>query len=199
MDFIGALLLLILLSPLLMGIMMLILVTMGRPVLYRGKRVGRHGAIFKMYKFRTMVNNAECLGGPSTALNDPRLTALGKFLRKYKLDELPQLLNIIKGNMSFVGPRPQVEKYTALYQGEEKKILSVRPGITDFASIELIHLDSLLGDENVDEKYQREIEPLKNRLRLKYIHEQSLRTDMKIIFLTLMQLFKIKTLWNSKN
>lgn len=194
-----ALFVLIGLSPLLMLISILLFVSMGRPVLYQGKRVGRYGVFFKIYKFRTMVNNAENLGGPSTALNDPRLTQLGRFLRKYKLDELPQLINVLKGEMSFVGPRPQVEKYTLLYNEEEKKILTVRPGITDFASIKLIHLDSILGDDNVDEKYLTEVEPLKNKLRLKYVYEQSFFTDIKIIALTFMQLIKIKALWNMEN
>ena len=190
---------LIVMSPLFLFIMLLIRITMGQPIFYQGRRVGLHGKIFKMYKFRTMVENAERIGGPSTALNDPRLTKTGKFLRKYKLDELPQFINILKGDMSFVGPRPQVEKYTSLYRGEEIKILSVRPGITDYASIKLIHLDRILGDENVDEKYLNEVEPLKNKLRLKYVYEQSLRTDLKILFLTFIQLFKIRNLWNTEN
>ena len=144
---------LIVMSPLFLFIMLLIRITMGQPIFYQGRRVGIHGKIFKMYKFRTMVEDAERIGGPSTALNDARLTKTGKFLRKYKLDELPQFINILKGDMSLVGPRPQVEKYTSLYRGEEIKILSVRPGITDYASIKLIHLDRILGDENVDENH----------------------------------------------
>jgi lipopolysaccharide/colanic/teichoic acid biosynthesis glycosyltransferase len=122
-----------------------------------------------------MVPNAERIGGPSTGLNDPRLTKLGTFLRKYKLDELPQLINVLKGDMSIVGPRPQVEEYTKLYNDEEKIILSVKPGITDYASIRFINLDQILGDANVDEKYLREIEPEKNKLRIKY-RPQNYRT-----------------------
>ncbi|MBI5448107.1 MAG: sugar transferase [Gammaproteobacteria bacterium] len=198
-DFVCALSLLMLVLPIFLGVSVFILIKMGKPIFYRGRRVGLQGAIFEMYKFRTMTQNAEKMGGPSTALNDPRLTSLGKFLRKYKLDELPQLMNILKGDMSFVGPRPQVEKYTSLYTAEEKKILSVRPGITDYASIKLIHLDHILGDVNVDEKYLNEVEPLKNRLRLKYVYEQSFLTDIKILFLTLVQLFKINKLWNTEN
>ena len=198
-DLAFTLLLLVALSPLLLLVSSWILVTTGRPILYRGNRVGLHGLTFNMYKFRSMVPNAEQIGGPSTALNDLRLTKTGKLLRKYKLDELPQLFNIVKGNMSFVGPRPQVEKYTSLYNEEEKKILTVRPGITDYASIHLIHLDSLLGDCDVDEKYLNEVEPLKNQLRLKYVYEKSFWTDIKILFLTFAQLFKIKKLWNMEN
>lgn len=156
------------------------------------------GNPFRIFKFRTMVVDAEKIGGPSTALNDPRLTRIGKFLRKYKIDELPQLINILTGEMSFVGPRPQVEKYTKLYNDEEQIILSVHPGLTDYASIELINLDQILGDDAVDEKYLREIEPEKNRLRMKYAREHSFLIDFKIILMTLTQMFKIESLWNIK-
>ena len=168
------------------------------PVFYRGWRTGLGGKPFRIFKFRTMVVDAEKIGGPSTALNDPRLTRIGKFLRKYKIDELPQLINILTGEMSFVGPRPQVEKYTKLYNDEEQIILSVHPGLTDYASIELINLDQILGDDAVDEKYLREIEPEKNRLRMKYAREHSFLIDFKIILMTLTQMFKIESLWNTK-
>jgi lipopolysaccharide/colanic/teichoic acid biosynthesis glycosyltransferase len=146
-----------------------------------------------------MVENAEKIGGPSTALNDSRLTKIGRFLRKYKLDELPQLINIILGEMSLVGPRPQVEEYTRLYNEEEKVILSVRPGLTDYASIKFINLDKILGDGDVDQKYFRQVEPQKNKLRIKYVRECSLGVDVKIIFQTLLSLFKIQSLWNTQN
>jgi lipopolysaccharide/colanic/teichoic acid biosynthesis glycosyltransferase len=168
------------------------------PVFYRGWRTGLGHNPFRIFKFRTMVVDAEKIGGPSTALNDPRLTRIGKFLRKYKIDELPQLINILTGEMSFVGPRPQVEKYTKLYNDEEQIILSVHPGLTDYASIELINLDQILGDDAVDEKYLREIEPEKNRLRMKYAREHSFLIDFKIILMTLTQMFKIESLWNIK-
>ena len=122
------------------------------PVFYRGWRTGLGGKPFRIFKFRTMVVDAEKIGGPSTALNDPRLTEFGKFLRKYKIDELPQIINVLKGEMSLVGPRPQVEKYTKLYNDEEKIILSVRPGLTDYASIKFINMDQMLVDDLVDEK-----------------------------------------------
>ena len=169
------------------------------PVFYRGWRTGLGGKPFRIFKFRTMVVDAEKIGGPSTALNDPRLTKIGKFLRKYKIDELPQLINILKGEMSFVGPRPQVEKYTKLYNDEEQIILSVRPGLTDYASIKFINLDQILGDESVDERYLKEIEPEKNRLRMKYAKERSFWIDIKIILMTLMQMLKIQALWNIKD
>lgn len=169
------------------------------PAFYCGERVGRFGKIFRIFKFRTMVENAEKVGGPSSALNDPRFTKIGKILRKYKLDELPQLINILKGEMSIVGPRPQVEEYTSKYEGEEKMILSVRPGLTDYASIEFINLDKILGDENVDEKYRKEVEPRKNELRLKYVREKSFWTDIKIIFWTIVKFFELRKLWNIKD
>jgi len=182
----------VIISPFLLIIGVGVKLSAPGPVFYRGVRAGRHETTFRIFKFRTMVPNAETLGGESTALNDIRLTPIGKFLRKYKLDELPQLLNIIKGEMSFVGPRPQVLRYTQLYQGEFKRIMDVRPGLTDFASIEFINLDEILGDDNVDQKYQREIEPRKNELRLKYVEEQSWAVDLKILFLTLARLLGMK-------
>ena len=187
---------LILIGPFLLIIAVLIKILSPGPALYRGVRSGLHGKTFRIYKFRTMVVNAEKFGGPSTALNDPRLTPIGKFLRKYKLDELPQLINIFLGDMSFVGPRPQVEKYTKLYSDEEKIILSVKPGLTDYASIRFINLDAILGDENVDEKYLRDVEPVKNKLRIKYVQDHNFFIDIKILFMTLLGMLKIKTKWN---
>ena len=169
------------------------------PVFYRRWRTGLNGKPFRIFKFRTIVVNAETICGPSTALNDYRLTRIGKFLRKYKIDELPQLINILIGEMSLVGPRPQVETYTKLYNDDEKIILSVKPGVTDYASIEFINMDKILGDEQVDDKYFREIEPRKNKLRIKYAKESSFLIDMKILFMTLIQIAKIKSIWNTKD
>jgi lipopolysaccharide/colanic/teichoic acid biosynthesis glycosyltransferase len=139
-----------------------------------------------------MVKNAEKLGGPSTALNDPRMTFFGPFLRRFKLDEIPQFLNILKGEMSVVGPRPQVKKYTDLYSGDEKLIITVRPGLTDYATLSFINMDKVLGDEMVDQKYLSEIEPVKNLLRIKYVKERSIKTDFKILILTVLMLLGIK-------
>jgi lipopolysaccharide/colanic/teichoic acid biosynthesis glycosyltransferase len=158
------------------------------PVFYRGLRIGLNGNHFRIYKFRTMVADAEKIGGPSTALDDQRLTKIGKFLRKYKLDELPQFINIIKGEMSLVGPRPQVEAYTKLYTADEKIILSVKPGLTDYSSIRFINLDSILGNNEVDRKYIQEVEPEKNKLRVKYARNHSLSVDIKIIMQTIKRL-----------
>ncbi len=180
-------------------IMMLIRLDSPGPIFYRGVRVGKNKKTFKIWKFRTMVADAELKGGPSTALNDSRITSAGRFLRKYKLDEMPQLFNILSGEMSFVGPRPQVERYTMLYSGEEKLILTVKPGLTDYASLKYINLDQILGDGDIDEKYLKEIEPEKNKLRIKYVKEQSFLTDMKILYLTANRFLKIRSIWNTSS
>jgi len=198
-DLVAAVLALSILAPVILFIAVLIKTQSPGPVFYRGARTGLLGKPFRIFKFRTMVVDAERLGGPSTALNDPRLTPIGKFLRKYKLDELPQLFNILIGDMSIVGPRPQVEKYTRLYAGSEKAILSVKPGLTDYASIRFINLDAILGDDDVDEKYLLEIEPEKNRLRLMYANNHSFGIDMKIVFMTLVQLFSLRRKWNTQH
>jgi lipopolysaccharide/colanic/teichoic acid biosynthesis glycosyltransferase len=143
-----------------------------------------------------MIVNAESAGGPSTALNDPRLTRAGKFLRKFKFDELPQLFNILKGEMSFVGPRPQVEYYTRQYSGDELLVLSVKPGLTDYASIRFINLDEILGDDEVDKKYASEVEPEKNRLRIEYAKNCNFWIDMKILLMTFLRIFGLKGPWS---
>jgi lipopolysaccharide/colanic/teichoic acid biosynthesis glycosyltransferase len=196
-DFTLAFIGLIFLAPLLLATAIVIKLDSPGPVFYLGNRIGLNGVKFRIFKFRTMVEDAEKTGGLSAALNDSRLTRIGRFLRKYKLDELPQLINIIWGEMSFVGPRPQVEQYTILYNEEEKIILSVKPGLTDYASIRFINLGKILGDDKVDEKYYREIEPEKNRLRIKYVKNRSMRVDFKIIIQTLLSLFKIRSSWNT--
>lgn len=155
------------------------------PVYYRGERVGLHGKIFRIYKFRSMIVNAEKTGVSSTGKGDPRITPVGHFLRKTKLDELPQLINVFIGDMSIVGPRPEVKKFTDMYEGEEKKLLDIRPGITDYASIWNSDEGEILKDsQDPDADYARLIRPEKIRLQLKYYHEMSLWTDIKIIFLT---------------
>lgn len=177
--------------PLLVATAIVVKLDSPGPIFYRGLRTGWKGYPFRILKFRTMRVNAEELGGPSTALNDPRLTRMGGFLRKYKLDELPQLLNILVGDMSFVGPRPQVERYTKLYTGDEKLILTVRPGLTDYSTLKFINMDKVLGNDSVDEKYLIEIEPEKNKLRIKYVRERSMYVDLIILFKTIMQLFRL--------
>lgn len=191
---------LIVLSPVMFFVAIFVKCESPGPVFYLGKRIGRYGIPFRIIKFRTMVAEADKMGGGSTtALNDPRLTRIGRFLGKYKLNELPQLINVLRGEMSIVGPRPQMKEYTKLYNDEERIILSVRPGITDYASVKFIDLEKTLGDENVDKKYFREIEPEKNRLRIKYAKENSLLVDLHIIFRTIIALFGINDIWNTRN
>ena len=168
------------------------------PVFYCGQRTGINGVMFRMYKFRSMVLNADRLGGPSTALNDLRLTTIGRFLRKYKIDELPQLFNIFKGEMSLVGPRPQVKFYTDKYSSEEKKILNMKPGITDLASLYFSDMDSILGSHDVDTYYNQNVEPIKNQLRLRYVRESNFSLDIKILIETVLYIFKIPSFFDLK-
>ena len=134
--------------------------------------------------------NAESMGGPTTATNDSRVTPIGRVLRRTKFDELPQFINVLTGDMSLVGPRPEVVEYTARYQGEEKLILSVRPGITDYASITFADLDDRVGSEDADEYFQKHILPEKNRLRVLYIKNWSLKNDFKILASTALRVLK---------
>ncbi len=179
----------VILSPIFLWIAWRIHGEDGGPVFYRGERVGRRGKPFRIFKFRTMVVNAEKLGGSSTADDDPRVTRIGHKLRKHKLDELPQLFNVFWGEMSLVGPRPEVKYYTDMFTGEEQAILNVRPGITDWASIWNPDEGNILaGAEDPDRAYLELIRPTKLKLQLRYTQTQSLLTDLKIIFLTLFAL-----------
>jgi lipopolysaccharide/colanic/teichoic acid biosynthesis glycosyltransferase len=185
-DIVAAAVGLLFLSPFLFFIALRIRREGSGPVFYRGERVGLHSKFFRIFKFRTMVVDAERLGASSTSDDDQRITSIGKFLRKYKLDELPQLINVLVGDMSLVGPRPEVKKFTDLYTDEEKVILTVRPGITDWASLWNPDEGALLkGSLDPDKDYLEMIRPEKIRLQLKYVREWSFWTDIKIIFLTL--------------
>jgi len=184
-DITLAALMLVLVSPLLAFVAVAIKISSPGPVLYRGIRVGLDGRLFAMLKFRTMVANAESLGGSATAADDPRITRIGKFLRRYKLDELPQLINVLIGNMSFVGPRPEVQKYVGLYSAEEKAILSLRPGITDWASIWNSNEAAVLeGSRDPEKTYEELIRPTKLALQLLYVRNHSWSVDLKILFHT---------------
>ncbi|HEX9707187.1 MAG TPA: sugar transferase [Steroidobacteraceae bacterium] len=190
-DVMSSAIALIVLSPLLLIIAAGVKLTSTGPVFYRGLRTGRHGRPFRILKFRTMVVDAADVGGPSTGQDDPRVTRFGALLRRFKLDELPNLVCVLCGQMSIVGPRPEVPQYTSLYEGEEKLILSVRPGITDLSSIRFIDLASHIGAENVDAAFETRVLPVKNRLRVQYVKERSFLTDMRIIGSTLAKLFGI--------
>ena len=176
----GAILLII--WPVLLIVAAAIAAEDGFPVFYRAKRGGYKNREFKICKFRTMVRNADKIGGDTTALNDSRITRVGSFLRKTKLDELPQFGQVFLGKMSIIGPRPELLRYTSQYQGDELDILQVRPGITDYSSIEFVNLDEIVGAENADEMYETLVLAKKNALRVKYAHTVSLTTDVKLFF-----------------
>lgn len=179
-------------SPLFGVIALLIKLDSRGPIFFRGARVGRFEKPFKIFKFRTMVEAAEKIGGPSTAADDPRLTKIGKFLKKYQLDELPQLINVLRGEMSFVGPRPEVPFYVdMMIQGQKEIILSVRPGMTDWGSLWNFHEGEILkGSQDPEKTYQEKIRPEKIRLQIKYVKEKSFITDLKIIFQTILKIFQ---------
>jgi lipopolysaccharide/colanic/teichoic acid biosynthesis glycosyltransferase len=176
---------LLLVSPFFLIIALLIKIGSNGPVFYKQVRVGLNNRDFKIFKFRTMHINADKAGLLTVGGRDPRVTPIGFFLRKYKLDELPQLLNVLLGSMSLVGPRPEVRKYVDLYNAEQQKVLSVKPGITDYASIEYSEENDLLAKSSDPEKtYIEEIMPAKLLLNQKYIAEKSIITDIKIIWMT---------------
>jgi len=179
---------------LVLGIPMLIVAAIirrdGGPALYRGRRVGLNGTAFDMLKFRSMVMNADQIGASSTGNDDPRITAIGHFIRRFKLDELSQFINVLKGEMSVVGPRPQVQWAVDLYTEEERKILTVRPGITDFASLWARNEGEILdGSPDPDADYLRLIAPEKTRLALYYVRHMSLWNDLKIVVATALAAF----------
>lgn len=152
----------------------------GFPMFYTPLRGGYHGKPFHIIKLRTMVPDADKIGGGTTALNDPRITKVGAVLRKIKGDELSQVYNVLMGTMSFVGPRPELLQYTQAYEGDEKLILEVRPGITDYSSLEFISLDEIVGADDADEMYEKYVLKRKNELRIRYAQEVSFRTDAKL-------------------
>jgi lipopolysaccharide/colanic/teichoic acid biosynthesis glycosyltransferase len=190
-DVIAAMFGLAILSPLLAIGIALVKLEDGGPIFYRGIRVGLNGKLFRMYKLRTMVPNAESLGGSVTASDDHRITKAGQTLRKYKFDEIPQLINVLTGDMSIVGPRPEVTEYVDRYDAYERQILSVRPGITDWASIRFIHEEELYrGSSDPEALYESVTRPQKIALGIKYVRNHSLRTDISIIFETLRLLIR---------
>ncbi|MEQ8211456.1 MAG: sugar transferase [Lacipirellulaceae bacterium] len=184
LDLVVALVAVALLLPILISVAILVKLTSPGPVFYRGVRTARYGGEFRIFKFRTMVVNAERLGGTTTGQNDARLTSIGKTLRDFKLDELPQLFNVIFGDMSLVGPRPEVEEYTSQFTQEEQRILSVRPGITDLSSLKFHDLQSHVGGEDPDKVFRERILPQKNALRLQYVDTRSFWGDIAILWQT---------------
>jgi lipopolysaccharide/colanic/teichoic acid biosynthesis glycosyltransferase len=191
-DIISSFIVFVLTFPIFLFVVYLIKKESPGPIFYKAQRIGKNSRPFTMYKFRTMVINADKIGGPSTAADDPRLTKIGLFLKKYQLDELPQLINVIKGDMSVVGPRPEVKVYVDMMTDEERSvILSVRPGITDLASLWNFHEAEILkGSSDPEKTYMEKIRPEKLRLQQEYVKTASFFLDMKIIFKTIAKLFK---------
>lgn len=184
-DVLFSLLGILLLSPVFLILYISICLESKGGGVYRQQRVGRYGKDFFVYKFRSMRVGADRQGLITVGGRDPRITRIGYFIRKYKLDELPQLFNVLKGDMSLVGPRPEVRKYVDLYTDEQRRVLSVRPGITDYASIEYVDENKILGQaEDADKAYQEQIMPDKIRYNMRYIDNRSIKEYFKIIFLT---------------
>ncbi len=180
----------VVLSPLFLVLAVWIKLDSKGPVFYKQSRVGKNDEDFRLYKFRTMVVNADKKRLITVGGRDPRVTRAGYFLRKYKLDELPQLVNVLRGNMSLVGPRPEVRKYVEMYTPEQRKVLSVKPGLTDYASIHYIDENEVLAKSDDPEKtYVEVIIPEKIRYNIKYIEHQSVKEYFKIIFMTIRRIF----------
>lgn len=182
---------LIVLSPLFLALYLLIRLESKGGGFYSQERIGKEGFPFRLYKFRSMKTGADKKGLITIGDKDKRVTKVGYFIRKYKLDELPQLWNVLIGNMSFVGPRPEVKKYTDLYDDEQKKVLSVRPGITDWASIKFVDENKILGESvNPDEAYINIIMPNKIRLNMIYIHHKTIGEYFRILFTTFKEIIR---------
>lgn len=182
---------LLLIMPILVVVSILIIITSKGGFFYKQIRVGKNNKDFKILKFRTMHVNADRLGLLTVGGRDPRITSIGYYLRKFKLDELPQLINVFIGDMSFVGPRPEVRKYVSLYSDKQLKVLDVKPGITDLASIEFRNENEILSNqENPDQYYIDVIMPKKLDINLKYIAKRSLLNDIKVILKTFLIILK---------
>ena len=190
-DFILSLVGLVVLAPIFIVLAIWIKIDSKGPVFYKQVRVGQNGIDFGLFKFRSMVVDADKKGLITVGGRDPRITRSGYFIRKYKLDELPQLINVLVGDMSLVGPRPEVRKYVDLYTDEQQKVLSVKPGITDYASIEYMDENEILGKSSDPEKtYIEEIMPEKIKYNMKYIQNKNVSEYFKVIFLTLLKIVR---------
>lgn len=189
-DFIFSFIGILILLPFLIVISLIIAFDSRGGIFFFQNRVGQYGKDFRLWKFRTMYVDSEKHGQITLGTGDSRITRSGKFLRKYKLDELPQLVNVLIGEMSLVGPRPEVRKYVDLYNEEQKKVLAVKPGVTDYASIEYADENAILEKSSDPLKtYVEEVMPAKIKLNMKYIEDPSLKNYFRIIFLTLRKIF----------
>lgn len=190
-DFTASLIGLMILSPLLVLVSILIILDSKGPIFYYQTRVGRHNKDFKLVKFRTMRPNADKSGLLTISSRDNRITQIGYYLRKYKIDELPQLINVLIGDMSLVGPRPEVRKYVNIYTKEQLKVLTVKPGITDLASIRYSDENVLLGNQANPEKFYIEtVLQDKLNLNLEYVKNNSFYNDIKIILSTIIKIWR---------
>jgi lipopolysaccharide/colanic/teichoic acid biosynthesis glycosyltransferase len=190
-DIIFSMVFLIVLGPLLLALSVWIALDSPGGVLFTQIRVGQFGKNFRLFKFRTMRPHSEAAGQLTVGATDSRITRCGRLLRKYKLDELPQLINILTGDMSVVGPRPEVPKYVALYNAEQRRVLDVRPGLTDFASLEYFRENELLArSDDPEGTYIREVMPAKLDLNIRYITQQGMLTDLRIIWRTVQAIFR---------
>lgn len=185
-DLGAALLGLVVLAPVFAAVALAIASSSPGPVFFRQERVGRDGRMFRIFKFRTMRQDAEAHGAQLTVEGDPRITSVGRFLRASKIDELPQLINVVTGEMALVGPRPEVPRYVALYSDEQRRVLTVRPGITDPASIEYRDENAVLAAaDDPEAAYVHEVMPHKLAINLEYLHRRTLATDIGVILSTL--------------
>lgn len=198
-DFLFSIIGIVIFAPWMMVVALIIKLTSEGPVIYKQPRVGLHEKIFHVYKFRTMVHKADTMGSSVTAGGDPRITSIGRFLRKTKLDELPQLFNVLKGDMSFIGPRPDVPEITAKYTPEMKKIFSVRPGITSVATLHFRGEEAILSKvQDPDRFYEEVVVPLKVELAMEHIRRHSLWFDFSILCQTVWALTPLTKIWPIK-
>jgi lipopolysaccharide/colanic/teichoic acid biosynthesis glycosyltransferase len=188
LDILASLLGLVVLSPLLVGLAVLIKLDSPGPVFHRARRVGRGGCIFELYKFRSMIADARLQGPGITVAGDERITKIGRSLRRTKLDEVPQLVNVLKGEMSLVGPRPEDPRYVAQYTPEQRVVLSARPGITSPASLQYRHEEQLLDSPDWERTYIQEVMADKLRIELDYLAHRTLCSDLRLMLKTLVAL-----------
>jgi lipopolysaccharide/colanic/teichoic acid biosynthesis glycosyltransferase len=181
--------LLLIFFPIIIISSVLVKISSPGPIFYRAERAGLYGKKFLIIKLRTMYVGSD-KGSGTTAFQDPRIVKYGTFLRNYKIDEMPQLINVLIGDMSLVGPRPELLDYVKRYKGDEKKIMNVKPGITDYSSIHFFSQELWVGKKNAQKVFDKHVLHVKNSLRLKYVNEQSLFTDIKILILTFINLLK---------
>ena len=190
-DIISSLIVLSIGFPFFLIIGLIITFTSKGGMFYKQVRVGKNNIDFYLLKFRSMAVGSDKKGQLTVGTNDARITKIGAFIRKFKIDEFPQLINVLKGEMSIIGPRPEVRKYVDLYDKEQQKVLTVKPGLSDYASIEYINENEILGKaEDPEKTYIDEVMPAKLKLNLKYIEDQSFGTDIKLIFGTIFMIFK---------